>query len=161
MFRFAPTSPPVMAVTICLLIGLTACDATVELVKAPFDATIAVSNGTTQASSEFTQPSKEFTSSTTPGSRVGSERLIRAKQRVHTFLTYNFGNVQHEIAQGRGEYLSSLATLAEIPAERQVVFFQTLQDQYANLFVADQPAADIISLVDVVWLGPVGTHRAE
>jgi len=143
----------------CLLVALTACDATVEIVKAPFDATTAVSNGTTQASSEFTQPSKEFTSSTTPGSRVGSDTLIRAKQRVHTFAAYNFGNVQHEIAQGRGEYLTSLATLAEIPSDRQPEFFQRLQAQYATLYTANQdPAGVTRRLVDVVWAAPLGTH---
>ncbi|HMS82754.1 MAG TPA: DUF3015 family protein [Nitrospira sp.] len=152
---------PVFGLAACLLISLAACDATRELVKAPFDATTAVSDGTTQASSEFTQPSKEFTSSTTPGSRVGSERLIRAKQRVHTFIAYNFGNVQHEIAQGRGEYLSSLATLAEIPTNRQPEFFRTLQTQYVELFLADQKAADVIRLVDIVWLAPVGAHTAQ
>lgn len=90
------------SVMFCLALGLTACDATVEIVKAPFDATTAVSNGTTQASSEFTEPTKEFTSSTTPGSRVGSDNLIRAKQRLHMFAVSNFDNLQREIATGRG-----------------------------------------------------------
>lgn len=149
---------PSTGLMLCLLIGLAGCDATVELVKAPFDATTAVSNGTTQASSEFTQPSKEFTSSTTPGTRAGNEHLIRAKQRVHAFIAHNFGNVQHEIAQGRGEYLASLATLAEIPLDRQPEFVRNLQDQYGSLFVADQRALDVTHLVDVVWLTPVGAH---
>jgi hypothetical protein len=51
-------------VFIVMLIGSVGCDATRELVKAPFDATTAVSNGTTQATGELIQPSKEFTSST-------------------------------------------------------------------------------------------------
>lgn len=143
-----------------LLLALTACDATVELVKAPFDATTAVSNGTTQASSELTQPTKEFSSSTTPGSRVGSDTIIRAKQRVHTFASYNFGNLQHEIAQGRGEYLTSLATLAEIPTEGHSDFFRRLQTQYASLYLIDRSPADVTrELVDVVWQEPLGAHR--
>ena len=36
-------------VILVMLIGSAGCDATRELVKAPFDATTAVSNGTTQA----------------------------------------------------------------------------------------------------------------
>lgn len=151
-------SLPTTGLTLCLLIGFAGCDATVELVKAPFDATTAVSNGTTQASSEFTQPSKEFTSSTTPGTRVGNEHLIRAKQRVHAFIAHNFGNVEHEIAQGRGEYLSSLAMLAESPMDHQPEFVRNLQGQYANIFVADQKASDVTRLVDVVWLAPVEAH---
>jgi len=49
------------------LFGAAGCDATRELVKAPFEATTALSNGTTQATNELLEPLKEFTSSTTPG----------------------------------------------------------------------------------------------
>ncbi|MGZ8382001.1 MAG: hypothetical protein ACXW4C_09895, partial [Nitrospira sp.] len=84
-------------VILVMLIGSAAgCDATRELVKAPFDATTAVSNGTTQATGELTQPSKEFTSSTTPGSVFKNEQQLRA------FISHNFNNLQHDIAQGRG-----------------------------------------------------------
>ncbi|GKS62752.1 hypothetical protein YTPLAS72_00560 [Nitrospira sp.] len=143
----------------CLTLGLSACDATVELVKAPFDATTAVSNGTTQGASELTQPTKEFTSSTTPGSRVGSEDLIRAKQRVHTFAAYNFNNLQHDIAQGRGEYLNSLLTLAKIPHANHSQALRDLQQRYVTLYPGDQSPAELTQrLVDVVWLAPLGTH---
>lgn len=144
----------------CLALGITACDTTVELVKAPFDATTAVTNGTTQGASELTQPTKEFTSSTTPGSRVGNEDLIRAKQRLHTFAAYNFGNLQREIAQGRGEYLASLVTLAQIPQQNHKEVFHLLQQQYTVLYEGDQSPADVSHrLVDVVWLPPIGAHR--
>jgi hypothetical protein len=147
------------SVMCCLALGLTGCDATVELVKAPFDATTAVSNGTTQGTSELTEPTKEFTSSTTPRAQVGSENLLRAKQRVHTFAAYNFSNLQHEIAQGRGEYLASLMTLAQIPEENHQTVVRQLQQQYATLYPVDQSPADLTHLlVDVVWLVPLGTH---
>ncbi|MBX3301822.1 MAG: DUF3015 family protein [Nitrospira sp.] len=143
----------------CLALGLTACDATVELVKAPFDATTAVSNGTTQGTSELTEPTKEFTSSTTPGARVGSEKVVRAKQRVQTFAAYNFGHLQHDIAQGRGEYLAALLTLAQIPEGNQQAVVRHLQQQYATLYPIDQSPADLTHrLVDVVWLAPLGAH---
>jgi hypothetical protein len=143
----------------CLAVGLTACDATVELVKAPFDATTAVTNGTTQGTSELTEPTKEFTSSTTPGVKVGSENLLRAKQRLHTFAEYNFSNLQHEIAQGRGEYLASLMTLAQIPAENHPAVVRQLQQQYATLYQLDESPAKLTHhLVDVVWLAPLGSH---
>ncbi|MBL8036620.1 MAG: DUF3015 family protein [Nitrospira sp.] len=143
-----------------LLIGQVGCDATKEAVKAPFDATTAVSNGTTQASSEFTQPSKEFTSSTTPGSRVGSEDLIRAKQRLHLFAKYNHANLQHEIAQGQGEYLTSLITLAQVPTERHAQVFADLQHKYPLLYPNTDPSAETTErLVETVWLKPLGTHE--
>ncbi|MGE0645850.1 MAG: DUF3015 family protein [Nitrospira sp.] len=143
----------------CLALGITACDTTVELVKAPFDATTAVSNGTTQGASELTQPTKEFTSSTTPGSRVGSEDLIRAKQRLHIFAAYNFNNLQHDIAQGHGEYLHSLLTLAQISEASYPQTLRDLQQRYVALYSSDQSPAELTRrLVDVVWLAPIGAH---
>ncbi|MBX3324949.1 MAG: DUF3015 family protein [Nitrospira sp.] len=159
MDKFPTHSLRLANMMFCLLVVLSACDATVEIVKAPFDATTAVSNGTTKASSEFTEPTKEFSSSTTPGSRVGSDDLIRAKQRVHTFAASNFGNLQHEIAQGRGEYLTSLATLAEIPPRSQPELFHHLQARYTTLYTADQSPADVTyRLVNDVWVIPLGMH---
>ncbi len=143
----------------CVALELAACDATVEIVKAPFDATTAVSNGTSQASSEFTEPSKEFTSSTTPGSRVGTDNLIRVKERLNTFAASNFENLQHEIATGRGEYLTSLATLAQIPAGSHPKVFSQLQEQYAAFYTAGRSPADLThQLVNAVWLQPLGMH---
>lgn len=144
---------------VAIALGWSGCDATKELVKAPFDATTAVSDGTTQASSELTQPSKEFTSSTTPGSRVGSDSLLRAKQRLQTFTAYNFDNIQHEIAQGRGEYLASLATLAQVPTESHPQFFAQLQGRYSSVFAeAASPADSTRRLVDEAWSTPLGRH---
>ncbi len=118
-------------VIIMMLIGSVGCDATRELVKAPFDATTAVSNGTTQATGELTQPSKEFTSSTTPGS------LFKNEQQLRAFIAYNFNNLQRDIAQGRGEYLTSMATLAEIPPDRHRQLFAELQDRYPFFYSHD------------------------
>jgi deoxycytidylate deaminase len=52
-----------------LLLTLGGCmtNATVELTKAPFDATTQLTNGTSGATKEFLDPTTEFTSSTTPG----------------------------------------------------------------------------------------------
>lgn len=148
-----------MMMLFCVPIVLYGCDATVEIVKAPFEATTAVSNGTTQGASELTEPTKELLSSTTPGSRVRSADLIRAKQRLQTFAAYNFSNLQHEIAQGRGEYLASLMTLAQIPHERHAQVSRHLQQQYAMLYQIDQSPADLTHrLIDVVWLAPLGAH---
>ena len=51
------------------LLTLTGCmtNATVELTKAPFDATTDLTGGTSGATREFLDPTTEFISSTTPG----------------------------------------------------------------------------------------------
>jgi hypothetical protein len=147
------------AIVFCVAVGLPGCDTTRELVKAPFDATTAVSNGTTQGASELTEPTKEFTSSTTPDSRAGSDNLIRVKQRLHRFAASNFDNLQHEIATGGGEYLASLATLAQLSRENHSKFFSQLQQQYSTFYTVGPSPADVTHrLVDAVWLRPLGTH---
>lgn len=145
--------------TFCLALGLTGCDTTVEIVKAPFEATTAVSNGTTDAASELTEPTKEFLSSTTPGARAGGDDLIRAKLRLHAFTAYTFNNLQHDIAQGRGEYLNSLLTLAQVPESNHPQTIHDLQLRYVSLYPADQSPAELTRrLVDMVWLVPLGAH---
>ncbi|OQW32268.1 MAG: hypothetical protein A4E19_19755 [Nitrospira sp. SG-bin1] len=132
-----------------LVSGSTACDATRELVKAPFEATTALSNGTTQASKEILEPLKEFTSSTTPGAMYNDP--LKAKHRFQVFIAYTFDNVQRDIAQGKGEYLTSLATLADIPQERRPEFFAMLQNRYAAIYSTDKPIESLHRLVAVAW----------
>ena len=136
-------------VTLVMLIGSAGCDATRELVKAPFDATTAVSNGTTQATGELTQPSKEFTSSTTPGSVFKNEQQLRA------FISHNFNNLQHDIAQGRGEYLTSMAILADIPLDRHRQLFAELQDRYPLLYSRESAPSESLERV----INTVGSQR--
>lgn len=123
------------------LVGSLGCDATRELVKAPFDATTAVSNGTTQATGELTQPSKEFTSSTTPSS------LFKNEQQLRAFIANNFNNLQSDIAQGRGEYLTSLSTLAEIARDRHRQFFAELQHLYPRLYPQESSSSQSLEHV--------------
>lgn len=137
-------------VILVTLIGSAGCDATRELVKAPFDATTAVSNGTTQATGELTQPSKEFTSSTTPGSVFKNEQQLRA------FIAHNFNNLQHDIAQGRGEYLTSMAILADIPLDRHRQLFAELQDRYQLLYSHESAPSESLERV----INTVGSQRS-
>jgi hypothetical protein len=132
------------------LFGVAGCDATRELVKAPFEATTALSNGTTQATSELLEPLKEFTSSTTPGAMYNDP--LKAKHRFQVFIAYTFNNVQRDIAQGQGEYLASLATLAGIPQERRPQFFAMLQDRYISIYSPDTaPIESLQRLTAVAW----------
>lgn len=132
------------------LFGAAGCDATRELVKAPFEATTALTDGTTQAAKELLQPLKEFTSSTTPGALYNDP--LKAKRRFQVFVTSTYNNVQRDIAQGQGEYVASLATLAGIPEERRSQFFAMLQDRYAAIYSTDTaPNESLQRLVAVAW----------
>lgn len=58
---------------------------------------------------------------------------IMAEHKVNVFTAINFDNLSQEMAQGRGEHLSSLATLMGVPAEKQADFFAMAQERYTVL----------------------------
>lgn len=58
---------------------------------------------------------------------------IFASEKVNVFAAVNFDNLSQEMAQGRGEHLTSLATLMGIPTEDHQNFFLMTQAQYSSL----------------------------
>src|SRR5689334_18824683 len=96
-----------------LLMGGVSCGPTTETLQAPFKLT------------------GDFTSSTS-----GSGPLTgpaKAYQRLEQFVTYAYDGVSCDIAQGHGEYLTSLAVLAGIPIDEQTAFGTEMQSRYAVL----------------------------
>jgi len=136
-----------------LLLTLAGCmtDATVELTKAPFDATTQLTNGTSGATREFLDPTTEFTSSTTPGS-LAEGRLLRTKQRATVFATHTHENLRTDIARGQGEYLASLASLTGVSADQWTELQTAMTQSYPTLF--DQqlaPSQSAKLVVDLAW----------
>jgi hypothetical protein len=109
-------------------------DATTELTKAPFDATSDISGGVSGATSEFTEPTKEITSSTTPGAWFTEDGAVKTEHRLRAFAVYSFHSLKTDVAQGRGEYLTSFATLLGIPEDRRPAFFGHMQQHYPVLY---------------------------
>ena len=141
-----------------LILTLGGCmtNATVELTKAPFDATSQLTNGTSGATKEFLDPTTEFTSSTTPGALTDG-RLLRAKQRATVFVTHTHENLRTDIARGQGEYLASLATLTGVSADRYPDFQATMIGSYPTLF--DQQLSLSQSnerVIDLAWANGYG-----
>lgn len=139
-----------------LILFSSGCDATVELTKAPFDATSHLTDGTSNASSEFLQPTKELSSSSTPDSVAGMDRA-RAKRKLQVFALYTHDNLRTDISRGQGEYLASLASIAGVPGEQRGEFDGHMHDSYAALFdnaiAANESTARI---VEAAWLAGYG-----
>ena len=114
-------SGPVLLAGLFLTLSGCMTDASTELVKAPFDATTQLTDGTSKAIGEFLDPLTELTSSTTPGA-LGDGQLLRAKQKATGFAMHTHENLRADIARGRGEYLASLATLAGVPQVQWLEF---------------------------------------
>jgi len=123
-------------------------DTTVELTKAPFDATTDLTNGTTAAAADIIRAVTDFTSSTTPG--ASGNPLARKKLEV--FASSSYENLRSDISRGSGEYLVSLATLAGVSSERLPEFQFFMQDSYATMFDDTVPVKDSTSrIIDTAW----------
>ena len=148
-----------------LLLGMlmmTGCitNATVELTKAPFNATTALTNGTTEAIDAILDPLTKFTSSTTPGELA--DHLIRARQKTEVFASYSYENLQADIARGSGEYLMSLATLAGIPSGRQTEFQSRMRNAYSTMFNETVPFREsTVRVVEAAWSEGFGRLEGE
>lgn len=91
--------------------------------------------GTTKAT---TDPTIDILSSTTGKSWFTEDGLVKDDHKVDAFATLNFENLREDMAQGRGEYLASLATLLSVPNDRQGEFFRLTQEKYPILFHSER-----------------------
>ena len=145
-----------------LLLNLGGCmtNATVELTKAPFDATTQLTNGTSGATKEFLDPTTEFTSSTTPGA-LADGRLLRAKQKATVFAMHTHENLRADIARGQGEYLASLAALTGVSIDHWTDLQNSMRNSYPDLFNEQiSPAHSSEQIVEIAWARGYGMQVA-
>ncbi len=145
------------------LLVLSGCitDATVELTKAPFDATTALTNGTSKAVGELLEPTKKFLSSTTPGA-AAIDRFTRAREKTELFVGYSYEHLRAEIAQGAGEHVASLASLAGVPSDRRPQFQEKLRENYSTIFHdALSTREGRLRLVNAAWSEGFATLESD
>lgn len=73
---------------------------------------------------------RDFLSSTSPGDWFTGDGVLKADHKVIAFVAINFDNLKQDMAQGRGEYLSSLSELFGIREESREAFFAYAQSRY-------------------------------
>jgi len=81
-----------------------------------------------------------------------NDKKVWAEEKATVFAQMNFDNLSQEMAQGRGEHLTSLATLMGVPAEHQAEFFAMTQEQYPALIKAGDgsPVAVVKALNEAI-----------
>ena len=90
----------------------------------------------TSISCSFTntiEKSFDFTSSTTPSSWYFPGELQK-QQKIVYFSRANFGRLKEDMASGQGKYLTSLATLMEVPQAHHQEFFSLTKENFHGLF---------------------------
>jgi len=136
-------------------------EATLELTKAPFDATTALTNGTSKAVGELLEPTQKFLSSTTPGT-AAIDRFTRAREKTELFVGYSSEHLQAESARGSGEHLASLAVLAGIPADRHLQFQEHMRETYSTMFDESLLPREVrLRIVNAAWSEGYGRLESE
>ena len=95
-----------------------------------------------------TETISNFLSSTSGRSWFTEDGLIKTDHRVQAFMAFNFENIKQDMAKGQGEYLDSLSTLMEIPADRRATFYAHAQSRYP--FVVQHKSSPQETLVQLV-----------
>jgi hypothetical protein len=90
--------------------------------------------GVTKASVDTTM---NFTSSTSPNDRFSADGMVLKEQKLNLFTGVTYENLRQEAAAGGGQYVSALASLYGISADKQAEFGLVLQRQHAELFTGE------------------------
>ena len=102
-----------------------------------------------------TETISNFLSSTSGKSWFTEDGLIKTDHRVQAFIAFNFENIKQDMAKGQGEYLDSLSTLMEIPADRRAAFYAHAQSRYP--FIVRQQSSPQETLVQLVGQSTAAT----
>ncbi|GJL64959.1 MAG: hypothetical protein NPIRA04_36130 [Nitrospirales bacterium] len=95
-----------------------------------------VSGCTLRATTEsLTDTTTNILSSTTPGAWFTADGLLKPEEKVNAFIVTNYDNLQQNIAQGEGEYLTALGTLLEIQEKNMDTFHARAQEKFLDIFV--------------------------
>ena len=95
----------------------------------------------------ITETVKDILSSTTPGDWFTADGLLKPDQKVNAFVALNLENLKQDMAQGRGEYLTSLSTLLGVPQDRQASFFAHAQSRYPFVREHQSSPQEVIALL--------------
>ncbi len=94
-----------------------------------------------------TKTINDFLSSTTPGVWFTGDGLLKADQKVNAFVALNFENLKQNMAQGHGEYLTSLSALLGVPQDRRGAFFAYAQSRYPFVNTSGSGPSDVVALL--------------
>jgi hypothetical protein len=94
---------------------------------------------------QITDTTSNVTGTTSGSAWWNEDGQIKPDFKATAFVTLNQENLRQDLAAGRGEYLTSVSRLLDIPEEQQPVFFSTVQAGYAE--TVDQDPAALLTLL--------------
>ena len=89
---------------------------------------------------ETTDTTSNVTGTTSGRTWWNEDGLLHPEHKLTAFLALNQANVEQDLARGRGEYVTSLATLLEVPSDQQSAFHAKAQANFEVLTASDHDA---------------------
>ncbi|SHJ44111.1 Protein of unknown function [Desulfatibacillum alkenivorans DSM 16219] len=72
-------------------------------------------------------------------------------EKINIFVADNMDSLASDIAKGQGEYLDTLATLMEVPADQRPVLYSKLQNNFSVIYPSDQVThTDVLRNIEAV-----------
>ena len=98
--------------------------------------------GLSATSCSFTNTTESITDSTSSTFNWYHPGMLQKERKIQFFTKANLLRLKEDMAAGRGEYLSSLATLMEVPRENRQDFFDLTKSHFQDLFPSDHTTSE-------------------
>jgi hypothetical protein len=111
-----------------------------EILPIVFGALIIANSGCTLKATlnETTDTTSNITGTTSGRTWWNEDGLLNPEHKAIAFATFNQANLEQQIAQGNGEYVSSLGTLLGLAPDRQAAFLAAAQADFGTFVSLDQ-----------------------
>ena len=103
---------------------------------------LALCAGLWTTSCSFTNTTESITDSTSSTFNWYHPGMLQKERKIQFFARANFSRLKEDMAAGKGDYLSSLATLMEVPPVYRQDFFDLTKDHFQDLFPSDQTTSE-------------------
>ncbi len=115
-----------------------------RLIALPFIGVLffALFNLLSTTSCSFTNTTESITDSTSSTFNWYHPGMLQKQRKIQFFAKANLSRLKEDMAAGKGEYLTSLATLMEVPQHDRRDFFDLTKSNFQELFPSDQTTSE-------------------
>jgi hypothetical protein len=93
-------------------------------------------------SCSFTNTTESITDSTSSTFNWYHPGMLQKERKIQFFARANFSRLKEDMAAGKGDYLTSLAALMEVPKGNQQDFFDLTRAHFQDLFPSEQTTSE-------------------